>query len=76
MEKSHQDFHPGNILSYNFKINMNSMQISDFRLTVKNIQKLLMYIIAYEMVTGFPPYPDIKIIKICNGLRPKIPFQN
>ncbi|RHZ86936.1 hypothetical protein Glove_42g16 [Diversispora epigaea] len=36
-------------------------------------------IIAYEMVTGFPPYPDIPhdkdlAIKICNGLRPKIPF--
>ncbi|RHZ79992.1 hypothetical protein Glove_139g295 [Diversispora epigaea] len=36
-------------------------------------------IIAYEMITGFPPYPDIPhdedlTIKICNGLRPKIPF--
>ncbi|RHZ74121.1 hypothetical protein Glove_227g161 [Diversispora epigaea] len=36
-------------------------------------------IIAYEIVTGFPPYPDIPhdkdlAIKICNGLRPKIPF--
>ncbi|RHZ88671.1 hypothetical protein Glove_21g215 [Diversispora epigaea] len=36
-------------------------------------------IIAYEMVTGFPPYPDIShdydlAMKICNGLRPKIPF--
>ncbi|RHZ73751.1 hypothetical protein Glove_229g83 [Diversispora epigaea] len=36
-------------------------------------------IIAYEMVTGFPPYPDIPhdkdlAMKICNGLRPKIPF--
>ncbi|RHZ76072.1 hypothetical protein Glove_206g16 [Diversispora epigaea] len=36
-------------------------------------------IIAYEMITGFPPYPDIPhdedlAIKICNGLRPKIPF--
>ncbi|RHZ82327.1 hypothetical protein Glove_109g280 [Diversispora epigaea] len=36
-------------------------------------------IIAYEMVTGFPPYPDIPhdkdlALKICNGLRPKIPF--
>ncbi|RHZ82823.1 hypothetical protein Glove_103g68 [Diversispora epigaea] len=31
------------------------------------------------MITGFPPYPDIPhdkdlAIKICNGLRPKIPF--
>ncbi|RHZ75568.1 hypothetical protein Glove_212g133 [Diversispora epigaea] len=37
-------------------------------------------IIAYEMITGFPPYPDIPhdkdlAIKICNGLRPKIPFR-
>ncbi|RHZ78285.1 hypothetical protein Glove_166g118 [Diversispora epigaea] len=36
-------------------------------------------IIAYEMVTGFPPYLDIPhdkdlAMKICNGLRPKIPF--
>ncbi|RHZ87633.1 hypothetical protein Glove_33g52 [Diversispora epigaea] len=36
-------------------------------------------IIAYEVITGFPPYPDIPhdedlAMKICNGLRPKIPF--
>ncbi|RHZ43776.1 hypothetical protein Glove_856g52 [Diversispora epigaea] len=36
-------------------------------------------IIAYEMIMGFPPYPDIPhdkdlAMKICNGLRPKIPF--
>ncbi|RHZ65284.1 hypothetical protein Glove_318g59 [Diversispora epigaea] len=36
-------------------------------------------IIAYEMITGFPPYPDVPhdkdlAMKICNGLRPKIPF--
>ncbi|RHZ83991.1 hypothetical protein Glove_86g10 [Diversispora epigaea] len=36
-------------------------------------------IIAHEMTTGFSPYPDIPhdedlAIKICNGLRPKIPF--
>ncbi|RHZ83987.1 hypothetical protein Glove_86g17 [Diversispora epigaea] len=36
-------------------------------------------IIAYEMITGFPPYPDIPhdedlAMKICNGLRPKISF--
>ncbi|RHZ84601.1 hypothetical protein Glove_79g30 [Diversispora epigaea] len=36
-------------------------------------------IIAYEIVTGFPPYPDIPhdkdlAMKICNGLRLKIPF--
>src|SRR6185369_12580218 len=35
--------------------------------------------IAYEIVTGFPPYPDIPhdkdlAMKICNGLRPKILF--
>ncbi|RHZ87136.1 hypothetical protein Glove_40g71 [Diversispora epigaea] len=104
----HQDFHPGNILSYNFK---NNMFISDFGLSKliganpnnpekKNIFGVLPYIapevlsgeeytkaadvysfgiIAYEMVTGFSPYPDIShdsdlAIKICNGLRPKIPF--
>ncbi|RHZ83576.1 hypothetical protein Glove_91g16 [Diversispora epigaea] len=33
-------------------------------------------IIAYEIVTGFPPYPDKDLaMKMCNGLRPKIPFQ-
>ncbi|RHZ85430.1 hypothetical protein Glove_66g84 [Diversispora epigaea] len=36
-------------------------------------------IIAYELVTGFPPYPDVPhdndlAMKICNGLRPKITF--
>ncbi|RHZ69940.1 hypothetical protein Glove_276g37 [Diversispora epigaea] len=105
----HQDFHPGNILSFNFR---NHMQISDFGLSKliganpnnpekKNIVGVLPYIapevlsgeeeytkaadvysfgiIAYEMITGFPPYPDIPhdedlAIKICNGLRPKIPF--
>ncbi|RHZ49238.1 hypothetical protein Glove_527g9 [Diversispora epigaea] len=105
----HQDFHPGNILSYNFK---NIMYISDFGLSKlivanpnnpekKNIVGVLPYIapevlsgdeeytkaadvysfgiVAYEIITGFPPYPDIPhdedlAIKICNGLRPKIPF--
>ncbi|RHZ85137.1 hypothetical protein Glove_71g107 [Diversispora epigaea] len=105
----HQDFHPGNILSTNFK---NYMQISDFGLSKligtnpnnpkkKNIVGVLPYIapevlsgdeeytkaadvysygiIAYEIITGFPPYPDIPhdedlAIQICNGLRPKIPF--
>ncbi|RHZ80058.1 hypothetical protein Glove_139g108 [Diversispora epigaea] len=106
----HQDFHPGNILSSDFK---NSYPyISDFGLSKlieanpnnpekKNIVGVLPYIapevlsgdeeytkaadvysfgiIAYEMITGFPPYPDIPhdedlAIKICNGLRPKIPF--
>ncbi|RHZ83801.1 hypothetical protein Glove_87g236 [Diversispora epigaea] len=105
----HQDFHPGNILSYNFKL---YLIISDFGLSKligenpnnpekKNIFGVLPYIapevlsgdeeytkaadvysfgiIAYEIVTGFPPYPDIPhdkdlAMKICNGLRPKIPF--
>ncbi|RHZ77214.1 hypothetical protein Glove_184g83 [Diversispora epigaea] len=104
----HQDFHPGNILSSDFK---NDLQICDFGLSKlieanpnnpekKNIFGVLPYIapevlggeeytkaadvysygiIAYEMVTGFPPYPDIPhdkdlAMKICNGLRPKIPF--
>ncbi|RHZ75579.1 hypothetical protein Glove_212g144 [Diversispora epigaea] len=104
----HRDFHPGNILSSNFK---NFIDISDFGLSKliatnpnnpekKNIFGVLPYIapevlsgeeytkaadvysfgiIAYEMVTGFPPYPDIPhdkdlAMKICNGSRPKIPF--
>ncbi|RHZ77222.1 hypothetical protein Glove_184g53 [Diversispora epigaea] len=105
----HQDFHPGNILSFNFKNSY--LCISDFGLSKiiganpnnpekKNIFGVLPYIspevlsgeeytkaadvysygiIAYEIVTGFPPYPDIPhdkdlAMKICNGLRPKIPF--
>ncbi|RHZ60881.1 hypothetical protein Glove_350g182 [Diversispora epigaea] len=109
LDMIHQDFHPGNILSSNFK---SDLQISDFGLSKligpnpnnpekKNIFGVLPYIapevlsgyeeytkaadvysfgiIAYEIVTGFPPYPDIPhdkelAEKICNGLRPKIPF--
>ncbi|RHZ79209.1 hypothetical protein Glove_151g68 [Diversispora epigaea] len=105
----HQDFHPGNILSSNFK---DFIRISDFGLSKliganpnnpekKNIFGVLPYIdpevlsgekeytkaadvysfgiVVYEIVTGFPPYPDIPhdndlALKICNGLRPKIPF--
>ncbi|RHZ53557.1 hypothetical protein Glove_441g48 [Diversispora epigaea] len=93
----HQDFHPGNILSSNFK--SYDIRISDFGLSKligtnpnnpkkKNIVGVLSYIapevlsaadvysfgiIAYEIVTGFPPYPDIPYdkdlaMKICNGL--------
>ncbi|RHZ86455.1 hypothetical protein Glove_50g39 [Diversispora epigaea] len=105
----HQDFHPGNILSSNFK---GGLEISDFGLSKliganpnnpekKNIVGVLPYIspevlsgdeeytkasdiysfgiIAYEIITGFPPYPDVPhdkdlAMRICNGLRPKIPF--
>ncbi|RHZ84242.1 hypothetical protein Glove_84g16 [Diversispora epigaea] len=108
----HRDFHPGNILSYNFK-HPSYMQISDFGFSKliganlnnpeeKNIVGVLPYIapevlsgnseytkaadiysfgiIAYEIITGFPPYPDIPhdndlALKICNGLRPKISFR-
>ncbi|RHZ81466.1 hypothetical protein Glove_120g63 [Diversispora epigaea] len=79
----HQEFHPGNILSYNFTI---SIRISDFRLSIKCDEECTKVadvysfgIIAYEIVKGFPPYPDIPrdkdlAMKICNGLRLKIPF--
>ncbi|RHZ77220.1 hypothetical protein Glove_184g56 [Diversispora epigaea] len=105
----HQDFHPGYILSSDFR---DSIQVSGFGLSKligvnpnnpekKNIVGVLPYIdpevlsgdeeytkaadvysfgiIAYEMVTGFPPYLDIPhdndlALKISNGLRPKIPF--
>ncbi|RHZ83903.1 hypothetical protein Glove_87g26 [Diversispora epigaea] len=48
----------------------------------KNIFGVLPYIVPevlIEIVTGFPPYSDIPhnkylALKICNGLRPKIPF--
>ncbi|RHZ69970.1 hypothetical protein Glove_276g91 [Diversispora epigaea] len=105
----HQDFHPGNILSYNF--NFYHLYISDFGLSkligkngensqTRNVFGVLPYIapevlcggeyikasdvysfaiIACEIVTGLPPYPDVAhdddlALKICNGLRPKIPF--
>ncbi|RHZ75467.1 hypothetical protein Glove_213g86 [Diversispora epigaea] len=107
----HRDFHPGNILSSNFKDDC--VHISDFGLIKliwenpnnpekrNNIFGVLPYIapevlsgdeeytkaadvysygiVAYEIVIGFPPYPDIPhdkdlAMKICNGLRPKIPF--
>ncbi|RHZ80432.1 hypothetical protein Glove_136g11 [Diversispora epigaea] len=105
----HQDFHPGNILSSNFKF---GLEISDFGLSKlmeanpnspekKNIFGVLPYIapevlsgdeeytkaadvysfgiVACEIVTGIPPYLDMPhdkdlALKICNGLRPKIPF--
>ncbi|RHZ76571.1 hypothetical protein Glove_196g20 [Diversispora epigaea] len=107
----HQDFHPGNILSYNF---IDITCISDFGLSKlieanpnnpekKNIVGVLPYIapevlsgneeytkaadvysfgiLAYEMITGFPPYPDIPhdedlAIKICNGFIPAAQIQN
>ncbi|RHZ46353.1 hypothetical protein Glove_624g13 [Diversispora epigaea] len=105
----HQDFHPGNILSYEFN-SIFPLQISDFGLSkligqnTKNPEReifgVLPYIapevlsgeeytkaadvysfgiIAYEIVTGFAPYYDIphdQVLawKICNGMRPKIPF--
>ncbi|RHZ85267.1 hypothetical protein Glove_67g77 [Diversispora epigaea] len=67
----HQDFHPGNILSSNFKYHA---QISDFGLTADVYS---FGIIAYEIFTGFPPdipHDEDLTIKICNGLQPKIPF--
>ncbi|RHZ64778.1 hypothetical protein Glove_320g125 [Diversispora epigaea] len=80
LDTVHQDFYPGNILSPNFKT---SIQISDFVLIgeeyIKAADVYSFGIIAYEIVTGFPPYSDIphykdSAMKICNGLRPKIPF--
>ncbi|RHZ47389.1 hypothetical protein Glove_583g7 [Diversispora epigaea] len=103
----HHDFHPGNILSYDFNKNY-MLHVSDFGLS-KSIEQnpekgkifgVLPYIapevlhgeeyskvadvysfgiIAYEIVTGLAPYYDIPhdrdlARKICNGLRPKIPF--
>ncbi|RHZ88352.1 hypothetical protein Glove_23g177 [Diversispora epigaea] len=106
----HQDFHPGNILSYNFNYS-SSLRISDFGLSKlfgkngeifrkRTVFGVLPYIapevlggeeytkaadvysfaiVAYEIITGLPPYPDVAhdndlALRICNGLRPKIPF--
>ncbi|RHZ76127.1 hypothetical protein Glove_203g60 [Diversispora epigaea] len=104
----HQDFHPGNILAYNFI--SYCLYITNFGLSKligplinpekKNIFGVLPYvapevlsdeeytkaadvysfgIITCEIITGIPPYHDIShnkdlAMKICNGLRPKIPF--
>ncbi|RHZ80764.1 hypothetical protein Glove_132g101 [Diversispora epigaea] len=72
----HQDFHPGNILSSDFKDSY-FLRISDFGLSKligtnpnnpekKNIFGVLPYI-APEVLSDLA-------MKICNGLRPKIPF--
>ncbi|RHZ83567.1 hypothetical protein Glove_91g94 [Diversispora epigaea] len=80
----HHDFHPGNILSNKFNSISPSLYISDFGLTpevlsgeeyTKAADIYSFDIIAYEMVTVFEPYYDRELArKICNGLRPKIPF--
>ncbi|RHZ46758.1 hypothetical protein Glove_606g50 [Diversispora epigaea] len=106
----HGDFHPGNILSHDYK--SVNLYISDFGLSKivgqnlensnnkRNIIGVLPYvapevlcgeeytkaadvysfgIIANELITGFVPYYDVPhdrdlARRICNGLRPKIPF--
>ncbi|RHZ88747.1 hypothetical protein Glove_21g82 [Diversispora epigaea] len=105
----HGDFHPGNILSKNFKFK--ALYTSDFGLSKivgqnsensnnRKIFGVLPYIapevlcgeeytkaadvysfgiVTYELITGFTPYCDVPhdrdlARKICNGLRPKIPF--
>ncbi|RHZ83344.1 hypothetical protein Glove_97g79 [Diversispora epigaea] len=47
----HRDYHPGNILKYNSSIP--EVFIG------KNIQRLLMFIVAYELITGISPYHDV-----------------
>ncbi|RHZ79181.1 hypothetical protein Glove_151g43 [Diversispora epigaea] len=106
----HHDFHPGNILSDDFRNGL-FLHISDFGLSkligqnIKNPEKRKIFgvlpyiapevlggeeytkaadvysfgIVAYEIVSGFAPYYDIPhdidlARKICNELRPKIPF--
>ncbi|RHZ80138.1 hypothetical protein Glove_139g381 [Diversispora epigaea] len=71
----HHDFHPGNILLRNFK-DSDDLCISDFGLTPEVLGGEEYTKAAF---TGFQPYPDVPhdnelALKICNGLRPKIPF--
>ncbi|RHZ83759.1 hypothetical protein Glove_87g194 [Diversispora epigaea] len=72
----HQDFHPVGVLPY-----IAPEVLSGDEEYTKAADVYSFGIIAYEMITGFPPYPDIPhdedlAIKICNGLRPKIPFHS
>ncbi|RHZ84215.1 hypothetical protein Glove_84g30 [Diversispora epigaea] len=82
----HQEFHPGNILSSNFEFSIVVLPyiapvvLSGDEEYTKAVDVYSFGIIAYERITGFPPYPDIPhnkdlAMKICNGLRPKIPFR-
>ncbi|RHZ76643.1 hypothetical protein Glove_194g124 [Diversispora epigaea] len=90
----HQDFHSGNTLSSNFKNSSLWISdfrfigvlpyiapevLSGDKEYTKAADIYSYGTIAYEMVMGFLPYPDIPhdndlALKICNGLRPKILF--
>ncbi|RHZ77776.1 hypothetical protein Glove_173g61 [Diversispora epigaea] len=80
----HRDFHPGNILKYNLG-DYSTIYISDFGLILigeeytKPADVYSFAFVAYEIITGIPPYHDLShdkdlALKICNGFRPKIPF--
>ncbi|RHZ70123.1 hypothetical protein Glove_275g47 [Diversispora epigaea] len=83
----HQDFHPGTNPNNPEKKNIVGVLpyiapevLSGDEEYTKAADVYSFGIIAYEMITGFLPYPDIPhdedlAIKICNGLRPKIPFR-
>ncbi|RHZ75662.1 hypothetical protein Glove_212g170 [Diversispora epigaea] len=79
----HSDFHPRNILKYLSRYS--SLHISDFGLILsegeytKAVDVYSFAFVAYEIITGLPPYHDVShdkdlAFKICTGFRPKITF--
>ncbi|RHZ85828.1 hypothetical protein Glove_60g158 [Diversispora epigaea] len=84
----HHDFHPANRVNSNNPEKKNIVAVLPYIAPevlsgdeeyTKAANVYSFGIIAYEMITGFPPYPNIPhykdlAMKICNGLRSKIPF--
>ncbi|RHZ69939.1 hypothetical protein Glove_276g38 [Diversispora epigaea] len=72
----HSDLCPRNILAIDFN---NYLYTQIFRLMGKNNKSCRFTIIAYEIIIGLLPDPDVTpdndlALEICNGLRLKIPF--
>ncbi|RHZ70584.1 hypothetical protein Glove_269g64 [Diversispora epigaea] len=83
----HQDFHPGNLLLINGFLSISDFVLPYIAPEVLSGEEYTMAsdiysfgIIACELITGYPPYYKIPhnsdlALKICQGLRPKIPSE-